>query len=197
MKTIKFFAAALAATVLFVNAGKKPVPVKVDAAKSTVNWLGKKVTGQHSGTIALKEGQLLLDGKKLVGGSFTMDMTTLAVTDVKDEKMNGKLKGHLSSDDFFGVANYPTSTLKITKVTPKGGNAYEVTGDLTIKGKTAPVTFPATVDPKAGTATAKITIDRSKYDIKYGSKSFFDNLGDKAIYDEFELDVTLATASVQ
>ncbi|PMD97019.1 lipid-binding protein [Siphonobacter sp. BAB-5405] len=193
MKTVKFFAAALAATMLFVNAGKKPTPVKVDTAKSSVIWLGKKVTGEHTGTIALKDGQLLLDGGKLVGGNFTMDMSTLKVTDVKDEKMNTKLKTHLEGEDFFGVANHPTSTMKITKVTPKGGNNYDVTGDLTIKGKTNAVTFPATVDPKTGTGTAKIKIDRSKYDIRYNSKSFFDNLGDKVIYDDFELDVNLAT----
>lgn len=193
MKTVKFFAAALAAGILFVNAAKKPTPVKVDAAKSSVTWLGKKVTGEHTGTIALKDGQLLMDGGKLVGGNFTMDMTTLQVTDVKDEKMNAKLKGHLQNDDFFSVATHPTSTLKITKVTPKGGNNYEVTGDLTIKGKTNPVTFPATVDSKTGVGTAKIKIDRAKYDIRYGSKSFFDNLGDKAINDDFELDVNLAT----
>ncbi|MFT4031609.1 MAG: YceI family protein [Siphonobacter sp.] len=190
---MKFFATAFAALVLFVNAGKKPSVIKVDPAKSSITWTGKKVTGEHSGTIAVKEGQLLVDGGKLVGGNFTVDMTSLKVTDVKDEKMNGKLVGHLTSDDFFGTSANPTSTLTITKVTPKGGIDYEITGNLSIKGKTNPITFPATYDAKTGVGTAKVVIDRSKYDIKYGSKSFFDNLGDKAIYDEFELDVKLAT----
>lgn len=167
--------------------------VKVDTKASTVEWLGKKVTGQHNGTIQLKDGSLSMDEKgTLTGGSFTIDMTTLISTDLSGE-YKGKLEGHLKSDDFFGVENYPTSTFLMTKAVPQGPGKYKVIGNITIKGTTQEIQFPATVDVKDGkvTANANITIDRSKYDIRYGSGSFFDNLGDKTIYDNFDLTVSL------
>ena len=134
----------------------------------------------------------MLEDGTLVGGNFTIDMNTLTNTDLEGEN-KGKLEGHLKSDDFFGVATYPTAKLDITNVEAQGGNKYEITGDLTIKEKTHEVTFPATVTTQGNqvTADASITIDRSKYDVRYGSGSFFDNLGDKTIYDEFHLQVSL------
>lgn len=162
---------------------------KVDVVNSQVNWKGEKVTGQHEGTIKLQEGTLQFnDNKQLTGGSFVMDMSTLTVTDLEGE-MKGKLEGHLKSDDFFGITQHETSKLVITKVEGKDGN-YKVTGDLTIKGISFPNTFNMTIKDN-NTANANLTIDRTKYDIKYGSSSFFDNLKDKAIYDEFELSVNL------
>jgi polyisoprenoid-binding protein YceI len=173
--------------------GKKPTVFTVDAKKSLLAWHGKKVTGEHNGTVELNKGSLVFDGNKLTGGQIEVDMTTLKNNDVTDEGYNKKLVGHLKSDDFFHVEKYPTATLTITNVKPKGGTSYEVTADLTIRGKTAPVTFPATVtlDGKTATANATVVVDRSKYDVKYGSKSFFENIGDKMIYDEFDLKVAL------
>ena len=195
MKNLKLvLSLALSLVVLFnANAGKKPMPLSVDAAKSSVNWLAKKVTGQHNGTIGLAKGTLEVDGKKIVGGSFEIDMKTLKCTDLTDAGYNAKLIGHLTGADFFDTSKFGTANLKITKVTPKDGKNVEITGDLTIKGITAPITFPAVVDMTAtgATATAAITIDRTKYDIKYGSKSFFASIGDKAIDDTFVLDVKL------
>ncbi|WP_443937823.1 YceI family protein [Pedobacter sp. MW01-1-1] len=167
----------------------KPVVYTVDAAKSSITWIGKKVTGSHNGTIALKSGTINYDGKKVTGGGFVIDMTT-----IKDADGSANLEGHLKADDFFGVAKYPTSNFVITKV--EGGNGTAtVTGNLTIKGITKPVSFPATLAVAAdGTLTAtaaKIVVDRTKYDIKYGSKSFFDSIGNKAIDDEFEISVKL------
>ena len=126
----------------------------IDAAASNIHWLGKKVTGQHEGNISLKSGRLTFDIGTVTGGDFIVDMTSMTCTDLEG-KYAGKLIGHLSSDDFFGVATHPEAKLVFTKV------------------------------------TAKVIIDRSKHDIRYGSNSFFDNLGDKAIYNDFELDVTL------
>lgn len=165
----------------------------VDASGSTVEWLGKKVTGQHNGTIAVQAGELQLAGDKIVGGTFTIDMASIVCLDLKDEEYNGKLVGHLKSDDFFGVATYPTSTMKITQVTSKGGNEYEVTADLSIKEKTNTITFPATItmDDNGVSAVAELVFDRSKFDIKYGSGSFFDNLGDNLIYDDVKLNISL------
>lgn len=186
MKNFKTAAFGLIAFVTFtINA---QTTKKVDATKSKIEWLGKKVTGQHNGDIKLKEGALVFNGSKLVGGNFTVDMTTINTTDLSGD-YKGKLDGHLKSDDFFGVAKFPTAKLVFKTVADKGNNVTTVTADLTIKGKTNPVTFDITVN--GNTATTKVIVDRAKYDIKYGSGSFFDNLGDKTIYDEFELDVTL------
>ncbi|PCJ92661.1 MAG: lipid-binding protein [Flavobacteriaceae bacterium] len=157
---------------------------EVKASESSVTWKGYKVTGSHAGTIALKEGFLLFDDNKLTGGEFVVNMTTLTTTDEMGD-MNAKLNGHLKSDDFFGVEAHPTAKLVFTKAVSFNKNSYTVTGDLTIKGITKPITFVVSIFGSKATATLKI--DRTKYGIKYGSGSFFDNLGDKAIYDEFDL----------
>lgn len=170
---------------------------EIDLKESQVEWKGKKLTGEHYGTISLKSGQLLLDGNKLTGGSFEIDMTSINNTDLTDEDSNKKLVGHLKSEDFFSVENHPTSKFEITKVEHKGGEKYNLTGNLTIKGITHPISFPATVSNKGGKviAVADMKFDRSKYDVKYGSKSFFDNIGDKVIYDEVEMKVNLVSAN--
>ena len=160
----------------------------VDVTTSNIHWLGEKVTGQHEGNLSLKSGSLILTDGEVTGGSFVVDMNSMTCTDLEGEYA-GKLIGHLKSDDFFGVENFPEATLIFTAVEAKGNGVYAVTGDFTIKGKTNPASFDLTVNDNG--ATAKVVIDRSKYDIRYGSNTFFDNLGDKAIYNEFKLDVTL------
>ena len=120
--------------------------------------------------------------------AFLRCMSSMTVTDIQGEYAE-KLKGHLKSDDFFGVATHPEATLDFTSVEAKGTGLYAVTGDFKIKGKTNPATFDLQIS--VGEATAKVIIDRSLYGIRYGSTSFFDNLGNKAIYNDFELDVTL------
>ena len=110
-------------------------------------------------------------------------------TDLSGE-YKGKLEGHLKADDFFGVAKFPISTLEITKAKHKEGNTYECTAAITIKGKTEIITF--NTDINKDNAVAKIKIDRTKFDIKYGSGSFFKGLGDNMIYDEFDLNITLS-----
>lgn len=182
VKTI--VAALIIATVTFafttIEDGKKEVKVET----SSVTWKGYKVTGSHAGSIALKQGSLEFKDGKLVGGEFTIDMTTIVNTDMEGD-YKAKLEGHLKSDDFFGVATYPTAKLVFGSVKSTGKNSYEVTGDLTIKDKTNPVTFDMSI--YGSKATANVKIDRTKYDVRYGSTSFFDNLQDKAIYDEFDL----------
>ena len=187
MKTKLF---SLAFALVFGAVSANPIDEKktVDVEKSKVTWKGYKVTGSHEGTISLKEGYLDFEGDKLTGGMFVVDMTTINTTDLSGD-MKGKLDGHLNSADFFGVEEHKTSTLKITDVKATGKNSYEVTGDLTIKGTTKPVTFEMSV--YGSKATASLKVDRAAYDIRYGSGSFFDNLGDKTIYDEFDLVVDL------
>lgn len=162
---------------------------KVDINASTVNWVGKKVTGQHTGTIKIKSGEIMMKDGMLKGGSFVIDMTTIMCTDLP-EGPGRKLVGHLSSDDFFGIENHKTATLKITEANKRGdSNNYEVMADLTIKGITKPIEFVAQVRDHG--AKADISIDRTLYGIKYGSGSFFDGLGDKMIYDNFDLSINL------
>lgn len=163
---------------------------KVDLTKSKITWLGKKVTGQHHGNISLKSANLEFNKSKLTGGEFEMDMNSITCNDMQGEYAN-KLVNHLKSDDFFSSAKHPVAKFKISKVSPgSSANSYKVEGTMTIKGITAPVMFDAKVENNS--ASARIVIDRTKYDIKYGSGSFFDNLGDKAIDNNFELDVTLS-----
>lgn len=169
------------------------ITFNVDKTKSKVTWIGRKVTGEHTGTVNISDGKLTSDGKNILGGSFDMDMNTITCTDLTDADYNAKLIGHLKSDDFFSTAKFPKSTLAITKTTSTGNGTYKINGNLTIKGITQPIEFPATITVSLTqvTAKAKILVDRTKYDIKYGSASFFDSLGDKAITNEFELNVDL------
>lgn len=198
MKKIFVFVLAglLMNSAVMAGPGKARVADKtlaVDTKSSKVVWGAKKVTGTHAGNIPLTSGSLIVDGDKLKGGSFVFDVKNLTVTDVTDASMNGKLTTHLKSPDFFSVEAHPEAKFVISTVTPKGANAYEVTGKLTIKGITNDVKFPATVksDGKKITADAKIAVDRTKYDIKFRSTNFFENLGDKAIENDFTLDVSL------
>ncbi|MBA9075493.1 MULTISPECIES: YceI family protein [Rufibacter] len=192
MKLRNTVLAALVALVTFAFAGKG-ADYKVVANQSKVAWVGTKVTGEHSGTISIADGKLVSDGKNILGGTFTIDMGSIACTDISDAKMNQNLVGHLKSEDFFGTAKYPTSTLVIKNAKATGKGQYLVSGDLTIKGITKPIQFPATIQHAGNQikANAKVTVDRTKYDIKYGSGSFFDNLGDKAISNDFVLDINL------
>jgi polyisoprenoid-binding protein YceI len=177
-------AAVLVALITFSFTAIDGEKKEIKTDKSTVTWKGYKVTGSHYGTVDIQSGFLTFDQGKLTGGEFVVDMTTLVSNDLTGE-YKGKLEGHLKSDDFFGIDKHPTAKLVFTKVISTGKNSYKVTGDLTIKGKSAPVTFDLSV--YGNKATANVKIDRTTYDIRYGSPSFFDDLQDKAIYDEFDL----------
>lgn len=184
---------ALAVVVGFSATANSPIDgekKEVNVSESKITWKGYKVTGSHEGTIDLKSGHLEMDGNKLTGGEFVVDMTSITNLDMAAGEGKEKLEGHLKSDDFFGVENHPTAKLVITSAESMNKNSYSVKGDLTIKGKTNPVTFVVSIYENKATATLKV--DRAKYDVRYGSGSFFDNLGDKAIYDEFDLVVDLA-----
>ncbi|TXB64897.1 YceI family protein [Phaeodactylibacter luteus] len=203
MKKVSIFTMMLAAmatlSMSFTNPSNNGQPERrsVSVSESTIVWNGYKVTGSHTGNIQLKSGELEYDGKgMLTGGSFEIDMTTITCNDLQGE-YNQKLVGHLKSDDFFGVANHPTATFEITQVVHRGTPGdYKIVGDLTIKGIKKEIKFMANVkeDGNNNVATAEVVVDRSEYNVRYGSGSFFDNLGDKTIYDEFDLQVTLVTA---
>lgn len=159
-----------------------------DTSGTKIEWKGEKVLGEHTGTIKLKSGWLTMENNKITGGEFIIDMASL-----KESQNNQKLEGHLKSDDFFAVQKFPESKLVLTGSTPFDKGTGTVTGNLTIKDTTNPLEFKASMQKKDNGTWffSRITVDRAKYNIKYGSGSFFDNLGDKTIYDEFELKVSL------
>jgi polyisoprenoid-binding protein YceI len=175
------------------NKFAKPVVFKVDNKTSKLTWLAKKATGEHSGTVEVSDGSFTVEGNTLKAGAFDIDTRSITDTDIADEGANGKLVTHLKSPDFFSVEKHPKANFVLISATKAAGNTYNVKGNLTIKGITNEVSFPATVavSGKKLSANAKITIDRTKYDIKFRSKNFFENLGDKVIYDDFDIDVAL------
>ena len=161
---------------------------KIVSAKSNIDWVGKKVTGAHNGTIAVKDGELILNVGKLIGGKFIADTTSIKILDITDPATNEQFAGHLASDDFFSIQKYPEATLEIISVS---GN--HVKGNLTIKGITHPVGFDTmiSINNDLLTATGKLVIDRTKYEMKFRSGNFFKDLGDTLIYNDFELNVSL------
>ncbi|MEN9297371.1 MAG: hypothetical protein RLZZ197_133 [Bacteroidota bacterium] len=190
MKSVKVVIATLALGLITFAGVAAPKVVNVNKSASSIAWLAKKVTGEHNGTVGISAGALNVNGNKLIGGNFTIDLKTIKALDITDPGYNQKFIGHITSGDFFEIEKFPTASFVITKV---AGN--QVTGNLTVKGITKSITFPAEIAVKGGKVTAKanITIDRTDFNIKYGSKKFFDSIGDKAIYDDFALTVSLVS----
>lgn len=163
---------------------------------SAVKWEATKVTGRHDGHVKVISGSIVFDGGVFKGGEAVVDTASITVDDIQDPESNAKLTRHLKSPDFFDAENFPQALIKVTSVEPAGEVLYNVTADLTLKGITKSVTFPATVvkTPDGIQAAAEITVDRTQYDIRYGSGKFFENLGDRMIHDTFKLDVSISAA---
>jgi len=185
MKTLIFSFLMIAFSAFTLNAQN----FTVDVNKSTLKWHGEKVTGEHFGLINLKSGSIQMKNNQIAGGKFVIDMNSIACTDLTDATYNAKLVNHLKSDDFFGVAKHPEAMIVIVKSTPFVNNEATVEANLTIKNITQPVTFKVKQDGKA--YLADLVVDRSKFNVRYGSGSFFDNLGDNMIYDEFKMSVRI------
>lgn len=183
----------LSFSALFTFSENATPPVSVNKTESTVTWKAAKVTGEHWGYVPISNANLDYSKGKITGGSFEMDMVNLTVEDLTDPKSKGNLTNHLKSDDFFSVEKFNKSTFKITEAKSSNGTDYTITGTLTIKGISQTVSFPAKVSVAGNkmTATGQITFDRTKFDIKYRSGSYFEDLADKMIYDEVKLDVKL------
>ncbi|MEZ5071575.1 MAG: YceI family protein [Bacteroidales bacterium] len=167
-----------------------------DTQSSKLNWTGQKVTGTHTGTVSLASGEFTIKDGKVASGTFKINMNSITSTDLADNAdMAGKLVGHLKSDDFFGTEAHPTSTFTITGSTAIAGGNATVTGDLTIKGVTHPVTFKAVLADADGGKNiyGNIVVDRTLYDVKYGSGKFFEGLADRTIYDEFTIALDVHT----
>jgi polyisoprenoid-binding protein YceI len=192
MRFLSVLTVLVTALVLSSFTSPKPTSKPINTKQSVLNWKGYKVLGEHWGTAKFTSGSLEFnDAKVLTGGMFTVDMNSIECTDLKAGQGKEKLEGHLKSDDFFGTSKYPTATLKFKKVISKGKpGEYKVIADLTIKNTTKEVRFDASVSENK--AMASLKIDRSLFDVQYGSGSFFDNLGDNTIYDEFDLTANIA-----
>jgi polyisoprenoid-binding protein YceI len=185
-----------------IEPGEKPenaVVANIDAERSTIGWMGTKITGQHDGTIGLANGELYLIGDQLVGGNIVLDMAAIVVLDIEDPQMNARLQGHLQSDDFFSTESFPEATFEMANIVKleealTGEPNYTISGNLTIKGITHGVTFPAYVEVENDvvTANADFDLDRTMWDVKFGSGRFYENLGDNLIHDNFniKLDIT-------
>ena len=166
----------------------------IDASRSSVEWVGKKVTGSHNGTINITNGVLTLIDGELTGGQFTIDTGSIRILDVTDLNTNAQFAGHLASEDFFASEKYPTATLEITSVSQGVDSNYHVAGELTIKGITQPIEFDAGLGEVRGDtlqASARVVIDRTRYNMRFRSGNFFKDLGDTLIYNDFTLNVLL------
>ncbi|MDD3004791.1 YceI family protein [Flavobacterium sp.] len=176
------------------------MPHRIDLENSVVNWKGTKPAGAHTGTIKFSDGEAMLINGNLQGGKFTFDMNSITVTDLKPGDGKEDLEGHLkgtgekeAEDHFFNVKKHPKGSFEITKISEENGKKM-ITGNLTLKGISKGITFPATItnDEKGiVVASEPFTINRTEWNINYASKSVFDDLKDKFIDDNIELTVTL------
>lgn len=164
----------------------------IDTEKSSIKWTGEKIGGSHNGNISIEKGRMSIKGDKITYGTFTVNMKSITCTDLKNEADNKTLVSHLKSDHFFGVEKYPFATFMIGKTTPIVNDTLTIEGVFTIKGESETVSFQAV--RTGNTFKATIIIDRTKFGIHYRSDSFFENLGDSAISDEFKLEVNLVLA---
>jgi polyisoprenoid-binding protein YceI len=165
----------------------------IQQVSSTVNWTGKKVLGLHTGSINIANGFIEIENNNILGGEIQIDMTSIVVTDIDDKKTHDEFLAHLKNDDFFAVDKFSTSKLVITNAKQIEQNKFEINGILTVKDISHPVNFISTVEVFTDFlhSLGEIVIDRTLYNIRYGSGKFIDNLGDKLIYDNFVLQFKL------
>ena len=159
---------------------------KVVPSLSNIDWKGRKVTGTHNGTIAIKEGEFSVNEGKLTAGKFVVDTTAITVLDITDPATNAQFTGHMASSDFFASAEYPEAIFEIAAV-----KNNHIEGNLTIKGIRRTIGFDADIHVTGDmlTAMGKMIIDRTRFGMKFRSGNFFKDLGDTLIYNDFELDV--------
>jgi polyisoprenoid-binding protein YceI len=198
IKLMTLCAAAALTVTSFANNEEGTTRYKVDVAASAITWHATRVTGEHTGTVGLLNGYMSVEDGHLIAANVIANMETIACTNLQGE-WDDKLIGHLMSEDFFHVDEHKTSafSLRELKATPDGNVTHSVTGNFTIRGITQSVTFPAIVTEEDGTLSiqGEVMLDRSQFDVKYGSGSFFDNLGDNLIHDNFTVGFNLVAAA--
>ena len=191
---MKKIALTFSTIVLLMLVGNAQERYTVNTVISSLEWIGKKVTGQHQGVIDLKKGSYLFENGLITSGELIINMQSIKITDIEDKEQNDKLKNHLVSSDFFSVEKHPTAQLTIVKSQKIDETRLKVTADLTIKEITKRIEFEVTllIEGKKMVAIGEVDIDRTQFDIRYGSGSFIDNLGDKAIKDLFTIKFKVA-----
>ena len=197
MKALLFSGALLLSSFVSFAGGETDAPTRysVDVTSSSVTWVGTKVTGSHNGDIQINNGMLTVEEGMISAATVIIDMASINTLDLEAGGGKESLDGHLMSDDFFGVASFPTAQFELTQLNPlrggENGANFSAQGKVTIKGRSENVSFPVKVDMSADGAriSGDITLDRSKFDVQFRSKSFFDakSLGDKLIDDEFTI----------
>ena len=168
----------------------------MDNDNSSIKWTGRELsTKSHYGSLQMKDGSITINTDGTVNGIIKIDMTTIDCEDLQG-RSKASLERHLRSDDFFSVESHPIATLTFKSEGGIGaGNKLAFNGDLEIKGISHPISFESevkSVDPKVN-ALIDMTFDRSKYNVRFRSGTFFQNLGDKLIYDDIELSVDIKT----
>jgi polyisoprenoid-binding protein YceI len=168
----------------------------VDIQESFLEWTGSKPTGKHDGTVLLREGTIDLSDGNLIGGRFVLEMNTIKVLDIEDPETNEKLRSHLVHEDFFNVDSFPTATFVITGVEAVQGEniTHRISGNLTMRGVTRSIAFNAHVktDEHVFSATTpKFILNRAEWNVRYGSRSFFNDLKDNFVHDDIGLKINL------
>ena len=171
----------------------------VDLDNSQINWIGRKVTGEHTGTLKFSNGWVLMDKKTLVGGKLIFDMTSISNTDIESVEWKQNLEDHLKAEDFFYVDSFPRAILEIKETQENldkiSASNNQILADLTIRGIKQELSFPISLQQSDSIFLAKgtVNIDRTMYNIKYKSGKFIENLGDKLIYDDFTVEFIVLT----
>ena len=161
----------------------------LDNINSSIKWTGKEITTKtHYGSLKFKEGKISMKDDKIISGVFIVDMKSIDCQDLSGKSKN-YLESHLKSEDFFGVEDYPKASLSIKTSELKSDGNQLVEGEITIKGITQPISFNISIQNNEG--KAKLTFDRTKHNVTYRSGNFFQNLVDKLIYDDIEIEAQL------
>ena len=174
----------------------------VDIENSDIDWIGRKITGEHSGTLNLSDGFVIWNGKSITGGKITFDMTSIQNTDIESREWRGKFEKHLMAEDFFFVDSFPHANLEIKNHRQTVDESSEVNNqiiaNLTIRGITHEIIFPLEISQSKSIFYTEGTIDinRTLFNINYKSGTLFENLGDRMIYDDFTVQFSLQTKAI-
>ncbi len=190
-------AGAIAVSAWFIYNRNRVVIPPIDKSKSEIGWSGKSITDTHTGKIQLSKAELRFENDVLIGGMFEADMKSITVTDITEPEENQKLVSHISDADFFEVEKYPTATYTITSVKSLGNDAYELTGNMKIKDKEHPLSFKTqiTKTENGKTASATVSIDRTKYGIEYGAQGKPGSEKDWFILNDFMLNINIVVGN--
>ena len=171
----------------------------IDLDNTKINWVGRKITGEHTGTVNLSKGWVIVENDTLKSGLLVFDMNSIINTDIESPEWKLKLENHLKNEDFFAVDSFSQATLKIsgsqTLFDTNSVNNLQILADLIIRGITADISFPIVLQTSGGifSATGNVDIDRTVYGIQYKSVKYFPNVGDKLIDDFFSVQFILKT----